>query len=107
MPTPRRTAPRRATTAKKLLTESLAGIGPAALAHAAGVSVERLEHWSTSAYRMTTAERAAVAVAVIAMAPQSSVLFRDALNLRAQVCAAMDYEAGVTVRGSGPARIRF
>src|SRR6478752_3761694 len=72
MPTPRRTTPRRATTAKKLLTESLAGIGPAALAHAAGVSVERLEHWSTSAYRMTTAERAAVAVAVIAMAPQSS-----------------------------------
>lgn len=102
-----RSGPRRATTAKRLLADSLVGIGPAALARAAGVSVERLDRWSSSAYKMTTDERAALAVAVIATASESSPLFRDALNLRGQVCAALDYEAGKTARDAGPMRIRF
>jgi hypothetical protein len=107
MPAPVRRGPRRATTAKRLLTDALAQIGAVALARAAGTSVEHIERWSSPAYKMTTAERAALVIAVITTTSPASGLFREALNLRGQVCAAMDYEAGVTLRGPGPARAGF
>jgi hypothetical protein len=98
---------RRATTAKRLLADSLAGLDSTILARAAGVRVDQLTRWSASAYKMTIAEKAALAIAVIGIAPESSPLFHDALNLRGQVRAAIEYEAGVTSRGDGPTRTRL
>jgi hypothetical protein len=102
MPDRVRNGRRRATTAKRLLADSVIGLDPAILARVAGVPVEELVRWSTTSHRMTLAERAALAIAVIAIAPESSPLFRDALNLRAQVQAAFEYETHVTSRGENP-----
>ena len=98
---------RYATTAKRLLADALIGLDHVVLARAAGVPVAEFARWSSPGYKMTITERAALAIGVIAIAPEASPLLRDAANLRGQVRAAFDYEAHVTSRGDGPTRTRL
>jgi hypothetical protein len=72
-----------------------------------GVSPERTEQWKSGAVRMTLSEQAALALALLALAPPGSRLFRQAAALRGQVRAAMEYESGSSVRHmSGPVMFR-
>jgi hypothetical protein len=72
-----------------------------------GVLPERIEQWKNGTVRMSLAEQAALALAVLSIAPQGSRLFRQAAALRGQVRAAVEYESGNTVRHlSGPIMFR-
>lgn len=101
-----RTDPRRrrfVTNAQQLLADALDSLDHDAIARMAGVPPDRLRRWCLTRHKTTIAQKAAIAVAVIAIAPKTSLLFRRAVNLRGQVCAAIEYELGITsATESGP-----
>jgi hypothetical protein len=71
------------------------------------VPPERIEEWKSGAVRMSLPEQAALALALLAVTPPGSRLFRQAAALRGQVRAAIEYESGSIVRHmSGPVMFR-
>jgi hypothetical protein len=94
------------TAAQRLLVLAAEEIGEA-LQDSLRISPERVEQWKSGAVRMSLSEQAALALAVLSIAPSGSRLFRQAAALRGQVRAAAEYESGTTVRHlSGPVMFR-
>lgn len=106
-PAKRRKPSRQPTNAAQLLRYALESIDDETLARAVGVPVERLRRWASRSHTMTLGERAALAVAIIALAPPSSSLMSGAATLREQVRTAVEYQLGVTRATEQAPRLAF
>jgi hypothetical protein len=89
------------------LRQALQSLDASELSRAVGVSVERLQRMASPSYTMSVEERAALAIAIIALVPPSSPLFSGAATLRGQVRAMIEYRLGVTSATVEGPRIPF
>jgi hypothetical protein len=97
----------RDTLSADLLRHALDDIDHVTLAGVIGAPIDQLQRWSTGEAPMNLSERMAVVMAVIALAPVGSDLFRNAARVRAQLAAVIEYETGVTSTDQNTRRFRF
>lgn len=93
--------------AQRLLKMALNELDNRQLVRSIGVPSERLRRWATSGCQISLEEQTAIAVAVLAMAPQESRLFSGAMALRNRLRAELEYTLGVTRATVEPPRIRL
>ena len=83
-------------TAAQLLRDAMASVDPLAMSGMIGAPVDQLQRWAEREDSMSFPARMATVMAVIALAPMGSDLFREGARLRAQLAATLEYQSGVT-----------